>query len=202
MLNNLLLNTPIKYLTVWRRSMKKTLALLTVVFIFSGCAATSMIAPARQPNLAPAADKAIVVIIRDAFMGSPIVFWNYIDGKFIGETKGKTYIITQVTPGKHYLVVATENTAVAQIDFTPGRIYYLREGIAMGIWRARTSGFSPMTPQEAKEAMSSCTYLEIDPKNSVGDMDSKLYEKAIADYHVEVKENPEGFRDILQYQGH
>ena len=182
--------------------MKKTLALLAVVFILSGCAATSMIAPERQPNLSPSVDKATVVIIRDAFMGNAIVFWNYIDGKFIGETKGKTYIVTQVNPGKHYLVVTTENTAVAQIDFKPGRIYYLREGIAMGIWRARTSGFSPMTPQEAKEAMNSCTYWEVDPKSSIGDMDPKLYEKAIADYHLEVQQNPEGFRDILLYQGY
>jgi hypothetical protein len=182
--------------------MKKIFALLAVVFIFSGCAATSMMAPERQPNLALDANKATVVIVRDAFMGNAIVFWNYIDGKFIGETKGKTYIVTQVNPGKHYLVVTTENTAVAQIDFKPGRIYYLREGIAMGIWRARTSGFSPMTPQEAKEAMNSCTYWEVDPKSSIGDMDPKLYEKAIADYHVEVQQNPEGFRDILQYQGH
>lgn len=182
--------------------MRKIFALLVVVFIFFGCAATSMIAPERQPNLETAADKATVVIIRDAFIGNAVVFWNYVDGKFIGETKGKTYIVTQVTPGKHYLVVTTENTAVAQIDFKPGRIYYLREGIAIGIWRAHTSGFSPMTPQEAKEAMNSCTYWEIDPKNSVGDMDPKLYEQAIADYHVEVKQNPEGFKDILLYQGH
>jgi hypothetical protein len=182
--------------------MKKIFALLAVVFIFSGCAATSMIAPERQPNLAPVSDKATVVIIRDAFIGNAIVFWNYVDGKFIGETKGKTYIVTQVASGKHYLIVTTENTAVAQIDFQPGRIYYLREGIAMGIWRARTSGFSPMTPQEAKEAMNSCTYWEIDPKNAMKDMDPKLYEQAITDYLVEVKQNPEGFKDILQYQGH
>jgi hypothetical protein len=182
--------------------MKKIFTLLAVLFLFSGCAATSMIAPERQPSLAPASDKATVVIIRDAFMGNAIVFWNYIDGKFIGETKGKTYIVASVDPGKHYLIVTTENTAVAQIDFRPGRIYYLREGIAMGIWRARTSGFSPMTPQEAREAMSNCTYWEIDPKNKIGDMDPKLYEQAIADYHAEVKQNPEGFRDVLQYQGH
>ena len=182
--------------------MKKLFAVLAVVCFFSSCTATSMIAPERQPNLAPSANKATVVIIRDAFIGTPIVFWNYVDGKFIGETKGKTYIVTQVAPGKHYLVVTTENTAVAQIDFKPGRIYYLREGIAMGIWRARTSGFSPMSPQEAKEAMNSCTYWEVDPKNNIGDIDSKLYEQAIADYHIEVKQNPEGFKDILQYQGY
>ena len=182
--------------------MKKIFALLTIIFVISGCAATSMIAPERQPTLTPGADKATVVIIRDAFIGRAIVFWNYVDGKLIGETKGKTYIATEVIPGKHYLVVTSENTAVAQIDFKPGKIYYLREEVTMGMWRARTTGFSPMTQQDAKEAINACTYLELDPKANVGDMDSKLYQQAIADYDLEVKKNPEGFRDVLQYQGY
>jgi hypothetical protein len=182
--------------------MKKLLVALALIFLVSGCAATSMVAPERQPNITPATDKATLVIVRDATLGFAIVFWNYIDGKLIGETKGKTYIVTQVNPGRHYVVVTTENTAVAQIDFQPGKIYYLREGITMGIWRARTSGFSPLTAQEAKEAMSKCTYMELDPKNNVGDMDPKLYQQAIADYHSEIKQNPEGFKDMLEYKGY
>jgi hypothetical protein len=52
------------------------------------------------------------VIIRDYFMGNAIVFWNYLDGKLIGETKGKTYFVTNVQSGPHYVIVATENTAL------------------------------------------------------------------------------------------
>jgi hypothetical protein len=182
--------------------MKKYFILLAFIVLFSGCASTSMIAPARQPNLTPSSDKATLVIVRDTSLGFAIVFWNYLDGKLIGETKGKSYFVTQINPGQHYIVVATENSAVAQIDFQPGKIYYLREGVTMGLWRARTSGFSPLTPQEAKDSMNSCTYVELDPKNNVGDMDTKLYQQAIADYHKEVKENPEGFRDMLAYKGY
>jgi hypothetical protein len=135
-------------------------------------------------------------------LGFAIVFWNYLDGKIIGETKGKTYFVTPVSPGQHYVVVATENSAVAQINFQPGKIYYLREGVTMGLWRARTSGFSPLSSQEAKESMSKCTYVEIDPNNNVGDMDAKLYQQAIADYQKEIKDNPEGFKDMLEYKGY
>jgi len=181
--------------------MKKVLILAVCIFLFSGCATTSMLAPDRKPDLAPRTDMAKLVIIRDTFLGTAIVFWNYLDGKLIGETKGKTYFVTNVKPGPHYVIVTTENTAVAHLNFESGKIYYLREGVTIGWWRARTSGFSPLNPQEAMEAMNNCTYWEYDPKLGGEDMDPKLYRQAIADYHEEIKQNPEGFRDILQYKG-
>jgi hypothetical protein len=182
--------------------MKKLFALLIALFLLSGCAATTMIAPERQPNLTPSPEKATVVIIRDTLFGGVIVFWHYVDGKFIGETQGNTYIVAHVDPGKRYLLVDTENTAVAQIDFKPSRVYYLREGVIMGWWRARTSGFSPLSKQEAEEAMRNCTYWEINPEAEIADMDPDHYAQAIADYHEEVKQNPEGFEAILKYQGY
>jgi len=182
--------------------MRRILIVAVCIFLLSGCAATSMVAPDRQPDLAPQSDMATLVIIRDTSFGFAIVFWNYLDGKLIGETKGKTYFVTRVKPGPHYVVVTTENTAVAHLDFQPGKTYYLREGVLLGLWRARTNGFSPVNQQEALEAMKNCTYMEYDPKRGGEDMDPKLYQQAIADYHTEVKQNPEGFKAILEYKGH
>jgi len=182
--------------------MRRLLILSICLILLSGCAATSMIAPDRKPDLTPQMNTATLVIVRDTFMGTAIVFWNYLDGKLIGETKGKTYFVTRVKPGPRYVVVTTENTAVAHLDFRPGKIYYLREGVLMGWWRARTSGFSPLTPQEATEAMNSCTYMELDPTKAGEDMDPKLYQQAIADYKTEIKQNPEGFKAMLEYKGY
>jgi len=142
------------------------------------------------------------VIIRDAFYGTPITFWNYLDGKLIGETNGKTYFVTPVKPGQHYVVVATENTAVANIDFQPSKIYFLREGILVGLWRARTSGFEPLTYEQAMESIRNCSYRELDTSKTAEDMDPQLYKKAIEEYHAEVKQNPDGFKAILEYKGH
>ncbi|HVO64962.1 MAG TPA: hypothetical protein VMT12_00635 [Syntrophales bacterium] len=182
--------------------MRRLLILSICLILLSGCAATSMIAPDRKPDLTPRTDTATLVIIRDTSFGFAIVFWNYLDGKLIGETKGKTYFVTRIKPGPHYVVVATENAAVAHLDFKPGKIYYLREGVLMGWWRARTSGFSPVNQQEAIEAMKSCTYMEYDPQRGGEDMDPKLYQQAIADYQTEVKQNPDGFKAMLEYKGY
>lgn len=182
--------------------MKKILISAICIILLSGCTATRMAAPDRKPDLAPRSDAATLVIIRDAFLGSAIVFWNYLDGKFIGETQGRTFFLTSVKPGPHYVVVTSENAAVAHLDFQVGKTYYLREGVTMGLWRARTTGFSPLSPQEAREAMNNCTYWEHDPQKSGEDMDPKLYQQTIKDYHEEVKQNPAGFKDILEYKGY
>jgi hypothetical protein len=183
--------------------MKRLLILaMMCIVLLSGCAATSMIAPDRKPDLTPRRDSATLVIIRDTAFGFAIVFWNYLDGKLIGETKGKTYFVTNVNPGPHYVVVTTENTAAAYINFQAGKSYYLREGVVMGLWRARTNGFSPLNQQEAMEAMNNCTYMEYDAKSGGQDMDPKLYQQAIADYQEEVKQNPDGFKPMLEYKGY
>jgi hypothetical protein len=114
---------------------------------------------------------------------------------------GNTYIVTQVPPGPHYVVIETENTGVAHLDFEAGKRYFLRQGIAMGVWRARTSGFSPLSSTEAIEAIKGCKYLELDPKAEAKDMDPAVYEKAIEEYLADVQTNPDGFKQMLDYKG-
>ncbi|MEW6672238.1 MAG: lipoprotein [Thermodesulfobacteriota bacterium] len=181
--------------------MKKLIFIFSVVFMLTGCATTHMAKPDRAPELTFRPDRATLVIIRETFFGGAIVFWHYLDGKLIGETTGNTYFVTPVPPGPHYVVIATENTAVAHFDFKPGKTYFLGEGIAMGVWRARTSGFYPMTQEDAVKAMMNCSYLEYDPKTGQEPMDPQLYQQAIDEYLKEVKANPDGFKDILKYDG-
>jgi hypothetical protein len=154
-----------------------------------------------RANLKPSNDKATLVIIGDS---RGHFFWNYIDGKFIGKTKKSTYFVTQVNPGKHYLVVEQLNTAAALIDFKPGKMYYLREGDAiLGLFSTRTSGFSPMMPQEAKDAMDNGTnWGGLDIETNIGNMDHQRYQQAITDYNQEIKDNPQGFKDMLDYNGY
>jgi hypothetical protein len=160
-----------------------------------------MAKPERAPDLAAQPDKATLVIIRETYLGGAIVFWHYLDETMIGETTGKTYFVTPVTPGPHYVVITTENTGVAHFDFKPGKTYFHGEGIAMGMWRARTSGFYPMTPEAAEKAMKECTYLVYDPKSGEEKIEPTLFRQALDDYHKDVKENPDGFKAMLNYDG-
>lgn len=181
--------------------MKRALLTAVCIALLTGCATTQMIKPEHSPELAARPDSALLVIVRDAFLGGGIVFWNYLDGKFIGETMGKTYFITQVKPGEHYVVSASENTGIAHLNFQAGKRYFLRQGVTMGLWRARTSGFFPMTSSEAQEAIGNCTYLQLDTSKTFPDMEPALYQKAINEYQTGVKENPAGYKELLEYKG-
>jgi len=181
--------------------MKRIVLILVCLALLSGCATTQMLKPEQPPQLSAKPDAALLVIVRDAFIGNAIVFWNYLDGKFIGETMGKTYFITHVPPGEHYVVVTTENTATAHLNFEAGKRYFLYEGVTMGMWRARTSGFSPMTADDAQKSIGSCTYLELDPSKPFPDMDPALYQKAIEEYEADVKANAEAYKEMLEYKG-
>ena len=181
--------------------MKRVLLITVCIALLSGCATTQMLKPEQPPELAAKPESALLVIVRDTFIGGGIVFWNYLDGQFIGETMGKSFFITHVPPGIHYVVAATENTGVAYLDFQAGKHYFLRQGVTMGVWRARTSGFFPMTAADAQKAINSCTYTELDSSKSFPDMEPDLYQKAIEEYNTGVKENPEGYKELLEYKG-
>lgn len=182
--------------------MKRFVLLVIGIALLSGCATTQMIKPEQPPDVSAKPDSAQLVIIRDAFLGGGVVFWNYLDGKFIGETMGKTYIATIVEPGPHYVVSATENNGVAHLDFQAGKRYFLRQGVTMGLWRARTSGFFPMSAEEAQKAMQNCTYLAVDPSGEkFPDMEKDLYQKAIDEYNAGVKDAPDSYKELLEYKG-
>ncbi len=181
--------------------MRRLVLILLAMILLSGCATTQMLEPEQPPDLSVREESALLVIVRDTFFGGAIVFWNYVDGKLIGETKGNTYIVAQLPPGSHYVVAETENTAVALLNFEAGKRYFLRQGIAMGVWRARTSGYSPLSSTEAIASIKGCKYLELDPNAEAKDMDPAVYDKAIEEYLADVQANPEGYKEMLEYKG-
>ena len=107
--------------------MKKSILIISSIFLLASCATTHMAKPDKAPDLSSHPDKATLVIIREAWLGGSIVFWNYLDGKLIGETMGQNYFVTPVTPGPHYVVVATENTGVAHFILNQGILIFLEK---------------------------------------------------------------------------
>lgn len=181
--------------------MKKFIVILFLAPFFIGCAATHMLVTEKKPDLSSDPNAATLVIIRDVFLGRAIAVWNYVDGKLIGETKGYTYFITKVKPGKHYVIAESENVTTVQIDFKPNKKYYLRQDIWMGMWRART-GYSVYSSDEAAVAMGKCEFWEYDKNNPGEDLPKEKYEQAIKDYEIGLKNDPKGYKPFLEYPGY
>lgn len=177
---------------------------LLSVFLFSCAAGTKyMIEQNTKPPIAPKADKAVLVIVRTTSLGWAITIDNYIDGKMIGQTRGKSYFMAEVTPGSHFVMAKAENVAAARINFEAGRVYFLDQSIYPGFWTMRT-GYSTMTKEDALKQVneSGCDYRVYDTKNPGPDMDAKDYNETKADFEKEVKEDPKRHKDILEYKGY
>jgi hypothetical protein len=132
----------------------RKLAIGTVIvgslFLF-GCGGMWTMNTAEE-KISPIAksDKAVLVIMRTTSFGYAAVLNNYLDGKIIGQTKGKCYFFTDVEPGEHTLIGKGENSRLHKINFEAGKVYYLQQAIYMGAWSARTE-YDIMTPETFEE---------------------------------------------------
>ena len=124
--------------------MKQLFGGLLVMFalLVSGCASVPMGDATRDAELKtfkPKSDKAALYVYRNENFGAAIKMTVLLDGKILGDTAAKTYLYTEVAPGKHRLVSKTENESVLDFDAVAGRIYYVWQEVKMGLFAARSN---------------------------------------------------------------
>jgi uncharacterized protein DUF2846 len=176
-------------------------AIAALLLVLCSCAAgTHMVAKDPRPALTARSDRAVLVIVRTSIAYGGYGINNYLDGKLIGQTQGKSYFMTDVKPGTHYLMSRADNIDTARLKFEAGRIYFLQQGIYPG-WDA-TARFSPMTPDDAKLEIQEASYLVYDRQKPGGDLPGKDYDKAKDDFDKENLEDPTQHKDILDYRGY
>jgi hypothetical protein len=178
------------------------LLLAPILLIGCGGGPKHMIQQEQRPQIKAKSDKAVLVIARTTSVGFAVTIENYLDGKLIGQTKGKCYFITEVAPGQHYVTAHAENWAVARINFEAGKIYFFNQGIFMGIWMART-GFSVMSAEETLKqiAESGTDYYVYNNQKPGEDMSADDFKGVKEDFEKEVKEDPGRHKDTLEYKG-
>jgi hypothetical protein len=182
---------------------KKYLFVLLFVmpFFLSACGGPKhMVTMDTKPALTAKTGKALLVIARTTSMAFGVTIENYLDKQFIGQTKGKSYFITDVAPGQHYVMGHAENWSSARINFEAGRTYFLNQDIRMGVWMART-GFTPLTANDAVSQIneSGMEYRVYDTKNPGDDMSDKDFNEVKADFDKEAAQGEH--KDIVEYKG-
>jgi hypothetical protein len=191
-------------LQILRKLRLPVLIALTLMFVTLAVVACrsgmNMIMKDAKPALAPKKDAAVLVIMRTTPFGAGYVVSNYLDGKMIGQTQHKAFFITDVRPGKHYVVSQADNKDAVRINFEAGRIYFLQQGIYPG-WNA-TSRFSVMTPDEFKLQAPEAIYYVLDTQNPGKGMDAKDYKEAIDDFEKLSREDPPRYKAFTGYKGY
>jgi len=173
--------------------------LLILPIFLGGCVSgIHMIAKEGKPAISAKSNKALLVIIRTTSFGSGYVVDNYLDGIMIGQTQGKMFFITDVTPGVHYVVSHADNSDTARLKFESGKIYLLQQGIFPG-WNI-TTRFSPVTVDEFAQQVKEATYVVYDTQHPGKDMSDKDFKEAKEDFEKEIKNGEH--KDVLQIKGY
>jgi uncharacterized protein DUF2846 len=129
-------------------------AVLTAVAVavLSGCATNlpsteemkADTAAFQLPKL-PEANKAMVYVVRPAFVGTAVRFNVFVDDQEskseMGYTRGKQYIYFHVAPGEHKIFSKAENWAEVSLSAKAGDVFFIQQEPSMGIIMARNSLF-------------------------------------------------------------
>lgn len=120
------------------------LALLLLGLAVGGAQARSKkMVEAEEQAPTPAADKAMVVSLRNSFVGSAIQSSIYeVDEsgqRFLGIVSNKTRIAIEVEPGAHRFLVIAENADFLESNLLAGKTYYVLISPRPGAWKTRFS---------------------------------------------------------------
>ncbi len=91
-----------------------------------------------HPTGTPAADTALIYVIRSTMFGNKVQTKLAVDGEWKGVNRGNNYFFFTLKPGEHYFCSQAENRSVLVLTVEAGKTYYLAQTIHMGAWKART----------------------------------------------------------------
>jgi hypothetical protein len=92
----------------------------------------------QHPTGTPAADTALIYVIRSTMFGNKVQTKLAVDGEWKGVNRGDNYFFFTLKPGEHYFCGRAENRTVLVLTVEAGKTYYLAQTIHMGMWKART----------------------------------------------------------------
>jgi hypothetical protein len=93
-------------------------------------------------------------------MGGAVKMEIDLDGKQIGTTAAKTYLLLTVDPGKHTLVSHSEVDSNLVVDAQPGTNHFVWQEVKMGVLYAR-SKLQLVDEQTGKTGVGECQLIEL-----------------------------------------
>ncbi|MGE8152216.1 DUF2846 domain-containing protein [Pseudomonas vancouverensis] len=117
-------------------------ALLTFTALTAGCASVKMAddsldAQAKTFHTAP--DQAHIYVYRNESMGAGVKMPVALNGKPVGETVAKSYLMLAVPAGQQTLVSSAENDSELKLNTEAGKNYFVWQEVKMGFIKARNS---------------------------------------------------------------
>lgn len=123
---------------------KKLMSAVVIVAALSlgGCASVPMASVERDAaakSFAAKSDKSNIYVYRNESLGAAVKLPIVLNGKLVGDTAAKTYLMLEVGPGNHTLVSKSENDSVLPLTTVPGKNYFVWQEVKMGMFSPRSA---------------------------------------------------------------
>jgi hypothetical protein len=120
----------------------------------------------RAKQFAPDPRLGSVYVFRDAYMGKLVGVDILVDGAPAAQTRGKTFLRVDLTPGRHVVTSVNpfeDNRVDLPVEVEAGGVAYVEHGLKMGLVGSRYT-LSTVTPTEAQRRIRRCRLLAPTPQ--------------------------------------
>jgi len=125
-----------------------------------------------SPSKSSNSEKATVYMIRVSALGFAVSF-KYFDGeKFIGQSKGVSYIKVDVDPGEHIFWASAENQSFITVNAQAGKTYFIYVDVKMGAWSAQVN-LTAVRPNEESRIKRGLEVINGHPASTVTEVQEK-----------------------------
>ena len=126
----------------------KVVRRITIVFLAIGlnaCATVPMTSPSldmEAKKFIPETGKASIYVNRSSLLGTAVTIQVILDGRIVGALPPKTYLLMNVTPGPHTIMVRKdESLEYTKINAVQGKNYFFEASLNPG-WKDLVNPFS------------------------------------------------------------
>ncbi len=150
---------------MYKQNMKRRF--LSIVFLaltMTGCAATVPIMSdefdSAAKQFSPPPGKGNLYITRISTLGFAVLFSVHIDGKLAGSIAPSTYLLFELDPGAHQIIVITsESQDTHNVNVQAGQNYFVDVVPKFG-WVAARAELKEISQEEGREAVSKAKRAE------------------------------------------
>ena len=128
----------------------------------TGCASVPMASPERDSQaktFSVKPNKSNIYVYRNESMGAAVKLPVVVNGKIVGDTAAKTFMLLEVNPGKHKLVSKGETDSTLDLVTQPRANYFVWQEVKMGAWAA-SSKLQLVDEATGKAGVAECKLTE------------------------------------------
>ncbi len=109
--------------------------LLFATLLFQSCIQPTQLASSFQE--VDVEEPATIIVMRPNPLGTAVRNRVYHNGKLIGFTGVRSYLIWEVEPGLHSVGSSGENYDFVEVGIEAGKTYYFKQAQRPGLWKPR-----------------------------------------------------------------